>query len=133
MELTMEPDIYAPNMDSQGNYIDKIPAFNILKKGVYCPCGSRKDKIYDTHSMFSAHIKTKNHQKWLADLNTNKSNLFIENQQLKETVQNQRLIIAKMDIEIKNKNTTIDCLAQELTKLKIEPINSVTVTNLIDL
>ena len=74
MELATEPDLYSPSIDSLGNYIDKIPSFNNIKHGLRCPCGSRKDKVYDTYSTFSAHTKTKTHQKWLNDLNLNKAN-----------------------------------------------------------
>ena len=129
MELIAEPDIYSPSLDEQGNYIDRIPMFNIIKKGVYCPCGSRKDKVYDSHQAFSAHTKSKSHQKWLASVNQNKVNLYIENEQLKETVQNQRLIIAKMEKDLQNKSMTVDYLTQQLTKQTVV----CTVGNLLDL
>ena len=66
--------------------------------------------------MFSSHIKTKTHEKWLQDLNTNKANFYIENQKLKDVVQSQKIMIGKMDIEILNKIMTIDYLTQQLTK-----------------
>jgi len=44
MELVVEPDIYMPSIDELGNYVDKIPS---CKKGLTCPCGSRKDKVYE--------------------------------------------------------------------------------------
>jgi hypothetical protein len=128
MELILEPDVYAPSMDEAGNYIDKIPSFHIIKKGLLCPCGCRKDKSYDTHSIFSAHIKTKTHQKWIASLNNNKINYYIENEKLAETIQNQRLIIAKLEKDVGNKIMTIDYLTQQLNKNK----TCVTVNDLID-
>jgi len=135
MELVVEPDIYCPSIDEQGNYIDRIPSFHIIKKGVLCPCGSRKDKVYETHSVFSAHIKTKIHQKWLAGLNLNKANYYVENEQLKQTIQNQRLIIAKLEKDINTKIMTIDYLTQQLNKntnKKNEMVNYNTVNNLLD-
>jgi hypothetical protein len=114
MELVTEPDLYMPSIDNIGNYIDKIPSFNNLKHGMRCPCGSRKDKTYDTYSVFSAHIKTKIHQKWLSNLNLNKSNYYIENENLKTTLHNQRLIIAKLEKEVQNKLMTIDYLTKQL-------------------
>jgi len=114
MELVTEPDLYMPSIDNIGNYIDKIPSFNNLKHGIRCPCGSRKDKTYDTNSIFSAHIKTKIHQKWLSNLNLNKSNYYIENENLKTTLHNQRLIIAKLEKEVQNKLMTIDYLTKQL-------------------
>jgi hypothetical protein len=116
MDLVTEPDIYSPSIDEMGNYIDKIPSFNIIKKGLLCSCGSRKDKIYETYTTFSMHIKTKTHQKWLNSLNLNKANYYIENIKLSETLQNQRLIIAKLEKEISSKNMTIDYLTQQLNK-----------------
>ena len=114
MELVTEPDLYMPSIDNIGNYIDKIPSFNNLKHGIRCPCGSRKDKTYDTHGVFSAHIKTKAHQKWLSNLNLNKANYYIENENLKTTLHNQRLIIAKLEKEVQNKLMTIDYLTKQL-------------------
>jgi hypothetical protein len=116
MELVEEPDIYSPNVDQNGNYIDRIPSFCLIKKGLRCPCGSRKDKIYETNQIFSAHIKTKTHQKWIDSLNLNKVNYYIENENLKETLMNQRLIIAKFEKDLQNKLMTIDYLTTELCK-----------------
>jgi len=128
MELVLESDVYAPSMDEAGNYVDKIPSFHIIKKGLLCPCGSRKDKSYDTNSTFSAHIKTKTHQKWITSLNLNKINYYIENEKLVDTIQNQRLIIAKLEKDVGNKIMTIDYLTQQLNKNK----TCVTVNDLID-
>lgn len=118
MELVIEPDIYEPSIDEYGNYVDKMPSFHIIKKGLSCPCGSRKDKIYETATNFSNHIKTKHHEKWLTSLNLNKANYYVENIRLKETIENQKKIIAKMEKEIINRNQTIYCLTQE----KMAPI-----------
>ena len=115
-ELVTEPDIYCPSIDENGNYMDRIPSFHIIKKGVLCPCGSRKDKVYETHTIFSAHIKTKVHQKWLSTLNMNKANYYVENENLKNTIYNQRLIIAKLERDLNNRIMTIDYLTQQLNK-----------------
>jgi len=132
MELIVEPDLYSPGIDDNGNYIDKIPSFYYIKKGLNCPCGTRKDKLYDSNSCFSAHIKTKCHQKWLTNLNLNKANYYTENEKLKETLQNQRLIIAKLEKEIHTKLMTIDYLTQQLIKPS-QTVNTVnTVNNLLD-
>jgi hypothetical protein len=116
MELVEEPDIYSPSVDQNGNYVDRIPSFCLIKKGLRCPCGSRKDKIYETNTIFSAHIKSKTHQKWIESLNLNKVNYYVENEELKETIMNQRLIIAKYEKALHNKIITIDYLSLQLTK-----------------
>lgn len=115
MELVVEPEIYTPSVNSVGDYIDVIPSFNNLRHGVRCPCGSRKGKVYITHSVFSGHIKTKSHQAWISNLNLNKANYYIESENLKHTVREQRIIIAKMDTELQNKTMTIDYLTKQLT------------------
>jgi|688.fasta_scaffold527005_2 hypothetical protein len=132
MELVIEPDVYSPSIDDAGNYIDKIPSFNIIKKGLSCPCGSRKDKLYESHSSFSIHTKTKNHQKWLTNLNQNKVNYYIENGRLSETIHNQRLIVAKLEKDLNNKNMTIDYLTQQLHKNSNSNTNNLVINNLLD-
>ena len=129
MELTTEPDTYSPSVDAAGNYVDKLFSFH-LHKGIRCPCGSRKDKIYETQNVFSQHIKTKIHQKWLVQLNDNKANYYVENENLKNTLQQQRLIIAKMDKELQNKVVTIDYLIKQL--VDITGNKEVKLGNLID-
>ena len=129
MELATEPDTYSPSLDDMGNYIDKIPPFATIKHGMRCPCGSRKDKVYETHGVFSQHVKSKAHQKWLQGLNLNKANYYIENEELKTTVQQQRMVIAKLEKELQNKMMTIDFLTQQLAS-KIG--NQKVVNNLLD-
>jgi hypothetical protein len=116
MELVVEPDIYNPSINENGMYIDKVPPFNYIKKGLICPCGTRKDKIYETHSVFVSHTKTKAHQKWLESLNLNRSNFYVELEKSKEVISNQRLIIAKLEKDLNNKIMTIDYLTQQLHK-----------------
>jgi hypothetical protein len=128
MELSTEPDTYTPSIDEFGNYIDRVPPFNTVAHGLRCPCGSRKDKVYDTYGVFAAHIKTKSHQKWLANLNLNKANYYVENEQLKETIQTQRLMIAKLEKDLQTKTMTIDYLTNQLNSLS----NPKVVTNLLE-
>ena len=119
MELATEPDVYSPNIDENGNYIDKIPSFNTnaLANGLRCPCGTRKDKVYLTGPLFAAHCKSKTHEKWVQDLNTNKSNFFTENQKLRDVVHAQKIMIGKLELDVSSKNMTIGYLTHELTKI----------------
>ena len=130
MELIVEPDVYCPSIDDSGSYIDKVPAFSLIKHGVSCPCGSRKDKIYESHSSFAGHIKTKVHQKWLYDLNQNKKNYFTENEELKRTIQNQKCIIGRFEKEVNVNRMTIDILTQQIMVLK--NMGTISVENLLD-
>lgn len=114
MDLTVDSDIYEPNIDENGNYIDFLPPSSKFKNGLRCPCGARKDHIFDSRPSFNSHIKTKTHQKWLLDLNTNKMNYYTECEKLKEVVNSQKIIIAKLEKEINIKLKTIDYLTQQL-------------------
>jgi hypothetical protein len=115
MNLSLESDIYEPNVDDNGNYIDFLPPSSKFKNGLRCPCGARKDHIFDSRQSFCSHIKTKTHLKWLADLNTNKMNYFTECEKLKEIVSSQKLIIARLEKDINTHKNTIINLAQQLS------------------
>ena len=99
MDLIIESDIYEPCVNDNGNYSDYVPSSNKFKNGLRCPCGTRKEHIFDSRQSFSSHIKTKTHIKWIIDLNANKMNFYTENIKLNETLNNQKLIIAKLQRE----------------------------------
>lgn len=133
MELVVEPDIYSPSINDSGLYVDKVPPFNYIKKGLVCPCGSRKDKIYESHSVFVAHTKTKAHQKWLESLNLNRANFYVDLEKSTEIISNQRLIIAKLEKDINNKIMTIDYLTQQLHKTQTSSSTNLSSTSSINL
>jgi hypothetical protein len=113
MDITLTPDMYTPFVDSNGNYVDNIP---IIKHGLYCPCGSRKDKVYETSSKFAAHVKTKLHQKWLLSLNHNKANYYVEMFKNKEIVESQQKIIAQLEQQLQKNLLLVDYLTEQLTR-----------------
>jgi hypothetical protein len=112
MEITITPDTYTPSVDNDGNYIDKIPT---IKNGLFCPCGSRKEKSYDNTSKFACHVKTKAHQNWLVGLNQNKANYYVEMLMKKELIENQQKIIVQLENQLHKKILTIDYLTEQLT------------------
>lgn len=119
MELTIEPEIYSPSIDDMGNYIDVIPSTSNLKNGIKCSCGgSRKNQSYTTAATFSKHTKSVTHQKWLENMNNNKSNYYVETITLRKTVDNQKLIIAEKEKLINSKELIIQCLTEQLEKEK---------------
>jgi len=120
MELTIDSDIYEPNIDNNGNYADYLPPSSKFSNGLRCPCGARKDHVFDSRSSFAIHIKTKTHQKWLSELNTNKMNFYSECEKLKEVVKSQQIIIAKLEKEVNTKLKTIDYLTQQLMNKESE-------------
>ena len=99
MDLSLESDTYEPCINENKDYVDYLPTSSKFKKGLRCSCGTRKEHIFDSRPSFSIHIKTKTHQKWLLDLNTNKINYFTENIQLKDIINTQKIIIAKLQRE----------------------------------
>lgn len=121
MELVVEPELYSPSIGIDGSYIDKVPTICMLKNGMQCPCGSRKDKVYDSVSSFSSHQKTKVHQRWLTDINLNKSNYYIECIKLQDLVKNQQLIIGRLERTIQSNTTAIEVLSSEIDKLRKPP------------
>lgn len=120
MNLSLESDIYEPNIDDGGNYIDFLPPSSKFKNGLRCPCGARKDHIFDSRPSFCSHIKTKTHLKWLSDLNTNKMNYFTECEKLKEIVSSQKIIIARLEKEVNIHKNTIINLAKQLANKESE-------------
>lgn len=116
MDLAIEPDLYEPVVDEQGNYRDLVPSFSKTKEGIRCGCGARRDKVYRNSSVFSAHIKTKCHQKWIENLNLNKLNYYVENIRLKDIIYNQKLVIGNLEKETKNKDLTIAYLTDQLNR-----------------
>ena len=121
MELATTPDIYTPYVNDTGDYIDNIP---VIKHGLYCPCGSRKDKLYENANKFSAHTKTKIHQKWLQTLNNNKANYYVEMLKYKELMENQQKIIARLEHQLQQKTLSIDYLFEQLTKSNINTFSN---------
>ena len=113
MEMVVEPDVYSPCVDTLGNYIDKLPNFARFANGIRCPCGGRKTQ-YNTSSSFSAHTKTKMHQKWLEQLTVNKTNYYQENEEFRQTIHNQKLVIARLENELRMKTRAIDYLSSQL-------------------
>ena len=124
-EITLTPDTYIPSVDNRGNYIDNIP---IIKNGIICLCGSRKDKVYENNHKFSIHIKSQKHQNWLIMLNQNKANYYLENIKNKELIENQKKIIANLENNLKNQELVINCLIE---KVKIKEVNQVEINDLL--
>lgn len=99
MELALESDTYTPNMDVNNNYVDSCPPESKFRNGMRCPCGSRQNFVFDKRVNFQAHLKSKAHAKWLAELNANKMNYYVECEKLKELANSQRKIIANLEKE----------------------------------
>lgn len=116
--LAVEPDMYSPNMDEFGNYVDYVPSSSHFNHGLRCPCGTRCDSVvHDTPSRFAKHIKTKTHVKWMENLNNNKQNYLIENEKQKETIHQQQQLVIQLSQDIQKQRNIIYGLTQQVTSL----------------
>jgi predicted RNase H-like nuclease (RuvC/YqgF family) len=134
MDLMLTPDVYEPSIDENGNFIDKIPSWSCLKgKGIMCACGSRKNKIYETSSLFTSHIRSQTHKKWIEGLNANKVNLYMENIQMKKIIHELRQILNNYEkemnrlkqqyiVELSNKEQVIKSLTSLISDTSCERI-----------
>jgi hypothetical protein len=121
-------------MDNNGNIIDKIPSWSCLKgKGIMCACGSRKNKVYETSALFTTHIKSQTHKNWIVKLNADKVNYYMENNRLKQIIQELRQILnhyekeavrmnQQYNIELANKEQVIQSLTSLLNDTSGEKI-----------
>ena len=130
MEIALTPDIYCPIVDDKGNYSDSVPRIHY---GISCPCNMNKDKVYDTRQSFMTHIKSKSHQKWLEDMNRNRQNHYEEVLKLRQTVQNQRLIIARLEREVSAKTVSVDQLMKQMSAIHSITKQIYPETNLLEL
>lgn len=113
MEVTRTTDVYDPSIDEQGNYIDNTSLYrNNNKDGIRCRCSG---KTYKSYSSFCTHVKSDMHKKWLFDINLNKRNHYVENENLKETIKTQRDRIIALEREMQSKTLVIN----ELTRTSL--------------
>jgi len=116
--LSVEPDMYSPNMDEFGNYVDYVPSSSHFNNGLRCPCGTRRDSVaHSTPAKFTQHIKTKTHVKWLESLNNNKQNYMIENEKQKEIIHQQQQLVIQLSQDIQKQRNIIYGLTQQVTSL----------------
>ena len=99
MDLIAEPDIYEPSVGENKDYVDKSPNIQKFKHGLRCACGTRKEHVFYNKQSFSIHLKSKTHAKWLDGINENKLNYYTETIKLQETLNNQKIIIARLQKE----------------------------------
>ena len=114
MSNSVKFDIYKPSIDDKGNYRDNIP---MIDRGIYCPCGSRKDKIYDNIYKFTTHTKSYTHQNWILTLNKCKDEYSTFIQKKNKIIKNQNKKIEELEIQIKEYLLTINNLTEQLTEI----------------
>ena len=97
MSLITDSDDYSPGMHTDGTYIDHIPCFTNLPQGVRCTCNYH---TFTTRKSFITHTKSMTHKGWLERLNANRTNYFVELEKERQIVHQQKIIIAKMELDI---------------------------------
>jgi hypothetical protein len=130
MDLAQQSDVYVPSVGEDGTYIDSMPSTAVFQcGGIRCMCGSRKDKVYLSRSQFATHTKSKTHQNWLRQLFLDNSNYYAKVQELEKVVQSQKVMIGRLEIEVKNRDVTIQTLIAQYTNKNV----SVPTENLLEL
>jgi len=114
MELAQQAEVYIPSVGEDGSYVDVIPSSAVFASGgIRCGCGARKDKVFSTRGQFVSHTKTKAHQNWLRHLFLENANYYAKVQDLEKIVQSQKVMIGRLEIELKNRDVTIHTLISQ--------------------
>ena len=129
MSLCVEADTYQVKVDDNGTYVDSIPP--LMKNGIKCLCGSRKDHIFKTPATLKKHFSTEKHQMWLRKLNLDKANHYVRLIKAEEILEQQKKQINEMRLELQENNKIIINLNREISALK-KPVH-VPVADLLDL
>jgi len=56
--------------------------------------------VFHARANFVTHIKSDRHKKWLESLNSNRNNHAVELEKERQLVKEQKIIIAKLEIEV---------------------------------
>jgi len=131
MNISLTPDMYTPSVDEHGNYVDGSHV--LIRDGIRCPCGSRRDKIYGTSAQFTTHTKSKCHQNWLRQLNRDKANYYVELLNERAVNESQQKIIAQLNTKISNNLITINYLTQQLIVKENVDVDGSVVADLLDI
>jgi uncharacterized protein (UPF0333 family) len=128
MELIKQPKKYKPFLSNNSEYCDLVPSVSDFDEtdGILCCCGSKT--IFLHSNAFRSHIKTQKHKTWITTLNQNKQNYYVENELLRETIQNQKIIIGRQERTIQSYIQTIS----HLTEQTIQQITAIPSISLID-
>lgn len=123
--IATQPDIYSPIINTNGDYVDKIPsqsAFSV--SGIKCPCSVKKNMVYWTRAQFTSHVKTKTHQNWLCELSLSNMNYYSRVQDMEKTIKEQKIMIAKLERDVRNRDITIFTLTQQISQLSQFHLNN---------
>jgi hypothetical protein len=95
-DLALTPDVYSPARNDAGEYEDSLRGYN-FHSGLRCGCGAKT--VFAKRANFMTHIQSKHHKEWIQEMNSNTSNYYTECMELKELVNNQKRIIARLETD----------------------------------
>lgn len=122
MSLVTEPDVYAPNRNDNGTYIDYIPNKCIIKNGIKCLCGSRKNQTFYSTSSFKTHLTCQKHRDWIKMKNLEPQNDLKTINEHEKTIKNQHIIINQKDFIINDLQKKNKHLQEKIDSL-VTPIH----------
>lgn len=105
MEIETTPIRYVPLMNLETRLYSDQTIFNYTN-GIICPC--TEGKIFYKKSYFMSHQKCKRHTCWIQNLNDNAINYYQKTLEQEKTIKNQQTILAKLQIDLKQKDTIIE-------------------------
>ena len=91
--LALTPDLYAPIRGDDGEFEDSLRGYK-FQAGLRCGCGTKH--TFAKRASFMTHIQTKQHKDWIAGMNKNTANYYNECVELRELMNSQKLIIARL-------------------------------------
>ena len=103
MELALYPDLYVPNVDERGVYIDN-PLVCVPSCGILCPCYNRR---YATKEKFAQHVRCHRHKTWLHTLSLDQKNFYKKCVEQEQTIRQQRLLIAELEKKLHQQNVPV--------------------------
>ena len=104
---------YIPSIDEQEKYFDYVGTWTHSMK---CVCGCRGEGVYETKAKFSAHCRTKCHQKWLDVLTQSNEDYYKEVIELRKLAQEQAKKIRQLLNSLSTKTADFDSLLERLEK-----------------
>ena len=116
-KMTITPEEYEPSTNSNGDYVDYSPSDYLLRNGIICPCTGHP---FYTKTSLKSHFDTKRHRAYICNLNENKNNYLKLYKEANKKKNEQKLIIAKLELELQQKNTIINHLEKNLFETKTQ-------------
>ena len=116
--LTTTPEQYAPAISETGLYIDSNP---YMKNGLRCAC-TGNSHVYPNRASFATHKKTQRHRNWLARINADRKNYYVQLQEAERTVRIQRIQLAEQSNEVARLQTDITAYRLALEPGRTRPV-----------